>query len=216
MRRIIDLSYTISEEMPVYPGDPEVHINLVQAISSGGYNVSELCFGAHTGTHIDSPHHATLDYHGVDTLPLDSLVGWAEVLDLGELAPSTEITAAHLDALEERAHTGCRILVKTGWGSRYGTDDFYKNFPGITEGAVAWLTARKVKLLGIEQPSVHSIRHKEVHKALLSGGVIIMESVANMEQLTQDRVFLIAVPLRLKGLDGSPVRAIAVEGDIEG
>ena len=77
-----------------------------------------------------------------------------------------------------------------------------------------WLTARKIRLLGIEQPSIHPTHHLELHKALLSTGMALIESLANLDQLSQDRVYLVALPLAVVGLDGSPVRVIAIEGDI--
>ena len=93
-----------------------------------------------------------------------------------------------------------------------GEPDFFTEFPGLTEGAAKWLTARKVKLLGIEQPSVHAVHHVEVHKALLSYGVVLIESMVNLDLLTCDRVYIAALPINLEGLDGAPVRAIAIEG----
>jgi kynurenine formamidase len=71
-----------------------------------------------------------------------------------------------------------------------------------------------VKLLGLEQPSVHAERHLEVHKALLSAGIVLIETLANFEALTQDRVYLVALPLRLAGADGAPARVIAIEGEL--
>lgn len=212
MKRIIDLSYTISDGMPVFPGDPGVVFERVRAIHEGGYNVTRISMSTHTGTHVDVPPHVMHDDRGVDSIPLDSLLGWAEVLDLGDSAPSTEITSADLDRFAARVTEGARLLLKTGWGKRWGTPDFYKDFPGISEGAAAWLLARKVKLLGIEQPSVHTTLHREVHKALLSSGMVVLETVANLHEITSDRVYLAALPIKLAGLDGAPTRVVAIEG----
>ena len=106
------------------------------------------------------------------------------------------------------------MLLRTGWGARFGEPEFFTGFPGLTEGAALWLRARKVALLGIEQPSVHPVRHLEVHRALLSVGIVLIESVANLDQLTQDCVYLVALPMNLIGLDGAPARVIAIEGDL--
>jgi arylformamidase len=222
MKRIIDLSYTISDGMPVFPGDPGVEFKRVHAIHEGGYNVTRISMGAHTGTHIDSPHHVMHDDRGVDSFAPDALVGWAEVLDLTSLAGpghhipdqqrALEITSADLDVFAGRVTDGARLLIKTGWGKRWGSPDFYKGFPGISEGAAAWLTARKVKLLGIEQPSVHATLHREVHKALLASGMVVLETVANLHEVASDRVYLAALPMKLAGLDGAPTRVVAIEG----
>lgn len=213
MGRIIDLTYTIRSGMPVWPGDVPVEFVRTNTIAQGGYNNTKICLGAHTGTHMDSPHHVMHDDRGVDSYPLESLVGRAEVLDLGEMAPFTEITSADLDKFAGRVQEGARVLLRTGWGKQWGKPEFYTQFPGISEGAVAWLQARKVKLLGLEQPSVHTELGKQVHKAILVTGMALLESVANMQEISQDRVYLAALPLKI-GLDGSPMRIVAIE-DIE-
>lgn len=212
MKRVIDLSYPIINGMPVYPGDPGVQFRLVHTIKEAGYNVTELTMGAHTGTHIDAPSHSMYSDHTVDGLSLDVLTGWTEVLDLGEVPPNSEITAAHLDVHSDRVGEGARVLLRTNWGKHWGEPDFFSDYPGLTEGAAMWLTARKVKLLGIEQPSVHKKYHKEVHEALLSTGMVLIESAANLDQLHCGRVYLAALPLKLVGIEGSPVRMIALEG----
>jgi len=198
--------------MPVWPGDPGVEFTRTASIPEGGYNVTRVSMGAHTGTHIDSPRHVMHDDRGVDSYALDALVGWAEVLDLGELAPGSEITSADLDVFAGRVTDGARLLLKTGWGKRWSAPEFFTEFPGISEGAAAWLTARKLKLLGIEQPSVHVTLHIQVHKALLVTGMALIETMANMHEITADRVYIAALPVKLAGLDGAPTRVVAIEG----
>lgn len=212
MRRIIDLSHPITDDMPVFPGDPTVRTKIVHTIKESGYNISEICMGTHNGTHVDVQHHVMYTDHAVDSLPLDSMVGWAEVLDMSDIAPKSEITAADLDKFADRVSTGARVLLRTNWSKKIGQSDFFTDFPGLTEGAARWLTSRKVKLLGIEQPSLHPTDDIGVHKALLSYGVVLIETMANLDQLTCDRVYIVALPPNLVGLDGAPIRVIAMEG----
>lgn len=212
MRKVIDLTHTIRAGMPVWPGDVPVEFIKTAAIHEKGYNNTRISMGAHTGTHMDSPHHVMLDDRGIDAYPMDSLVGWAEVLDMGELAPLSEITSADLDKFANRVTEGARILLKTGWGKRWGQPEFYTELPGISEGAAAWLAARKIKLLGLEQPSVHTTLDKPVHKALLVTGMVLVETIANMHEIAADRVYLAALPMKLAGLDGAPTRVVAIEG----
>ncbi len=198
--------------MAVWPGDPAVEFTRTATIAEGGYNNAVIKMGTHTGTHTDSPHHVMHDDRGVDSYPMESLVGWAEVLDLGELAPCAEITSADLDKFAKRVPEGGKILLKTGWGKRWGQPEFYTEFPGVSEGAVAWLQARKIKMLGLEQPSVHTQLHKQVHKALLVSGMVLLETLAKMHEVQADRVYIVALPVKLAGLDGAPTRVIAIEG----
>lgn len=212
MRLIVDLSHPITQGMPVFPGDPQVRANTVHTITESGYNVSELHFGTHTGTHIDVPHHVLFSERAVDSIPLDSLVGWADVLDLTDKRLGREITAADLDEFAPRLTQGARILLRTDWSKRFGEPEFFENYPGISEGAAAWLAGRKVKLIALEQPSVDIDGSSAVHKALLTTGIVIVESIANLDKLSQDRVYFAALPLNLVGMDGAPARAIAIEG----
>jgi len=212
LQKIIDLTHPVTTGMPTFPGDPAVELRAISLIADGGYEVSEIRMGAHTGTHIDAPRHCIPGARAVDKIPLDSLIGWAEVLELGEKPAGYEITAADLDRFADRVTQGSRLLLRTGWGKRFGDLQFFADFPGLTEGAAFWLTSRKVALVGLEQPSTHPKRHLEVHKALLAAGVALVESMANLDQLTLDRVYLIVLPLNLVGLEGAPVRAVAIEG----
>lgn len=196
--------------MPVFPGDPEVTFERVHAISQGGYNVTRVTVGSHSGTHVDVPSHVMFSDHTADTIPLDTLVGWAEVVDLGELARGAEITSAHLDVFSDRIDEGARILLRTGWSKQYGSAGFFDGFPGLSEGAAVWLGSRKTRLLGLEQPSVHPSDHLEVHKLLLAAGVVVVESM-DLREITAERVYLAVLPLKLAGLDGAPARAIALE-----
>ena len=198
--------------MPVWPGDPGVEFTRTASIPQGGYNVTRVSMGTHTGTHIDSPRHVLHDDRGADSIPLDALVGWAEVLDLGELEPCSEITSADLDIFAARVTDGARVLLRTGWGKRWGKPEFFTEFPAISEGAAAWLTARKIKLLGIEQPSVHKTLHIQVHKALLVTGMALIETMANLHEITANRVYIAALPVKLASLDGAPTRVVAIEG----
>lgn len=212
MKRIVDLSHPITAGMPVFPGDPEVRLAPAHTITESGYSVMEVTLGTHTGTHIDVPRHVLFSDQSVSDIPLEVLVGWAEVLDVSHKLLGAEITAADLNEFSDRITNGGRVIIRTGWSKRHDTPEYFTDYPGISEGAAAWLIGRNVKLLGIEQPSVDRGKLSTVHKALLSKGIVILESLTNLDTLTQDRVYLIALPLNLAGLDGSPARVVAVEG----
>ena len=133
----------------------------------------------------------------------------ADATDKGE--PGSEITVEDLQPYQESITRTGRVLIRTGWSRNFGQDAFFDNFPGISPAAAKWLVERGVKMVGIEQPSVHPVEHLQVHKTLLSSGAILVESVANLDMVTQDEVLVICLPLRLKGRDGSPARLVAVE-----
>ncbi|MDH7602528.1 MAG: cyclase family protein [Armatimonadota bacterium] len=209
--RIIDLTHTIADGMPVFSGDPEVRIETLPPAGNEGYVVSKILLGTHTGTHVDAPCHLLCGSLGVDQLALDSLVGWAQVLDLPK-SKESEIDVSDLVAFGQRISEGSRLLLRTGRGKYFGRPQFFSGFPGITAGAAEWLVSRGIKLLGLEQPSTHPTLHRRTHEILLSNGVVILESVANLCKLTENRVYLIVLPLKLAGADGAPARVVAIEG----
>jgi kynurenine formamidase len=195
--------------MPVYPGDAEVEVTRVSEWRSGGCNLTTFAMSAHAGTHIDAPFHFVDQGTTVDGLSLDVLVGPAEVLDVGLLAPDSDITAAMLEPFAGRVTKGSRVLLRTGWSTRFGAPEFFTKHPGLTSDAAQWLVDRHVALLGLEEPSVNTRLNAEVHAIILGAGIALLENLTNLDRLPE-RVFLVALPINLAGCDGAPVRAVAL------
>ncbi len=208
--KIIDLTHDITHQMPVFPADPAVGV-LRHHDYQNGYFVSQVIFGTHTGTHIDVPIHKIKGGRPVDQVPIDRFVGRAFVMDLTALKPLEEITRKHLEPFASRVKDVNAVIIKTGWGKHFGGDDFFTSFPGISEEAVSWFVENGITLIGLESPSVNAVKHAEIHTLLLQNDIYIVESLANVDNITKEYVQLFAVPLKLKGLDGSPVRAFAIE-----
>lgn len=212
MGKIVDLSYDITHQMKVFPADPAVGI-LRHHDYQNGYFVSQVIFGTHTGTHIDVPVHKIKGGKTVDEEPIEKFTGRALVMDIPGLKPLEEIKAAHLEPFSGKLGGVHAVILKTGWGKHFGKDDFFTSFPGLSEEAVGWFFSHDIRLIGLESPSVNALKHQEIHTLLLQKEILIVESLANVNQIRKDYVDFFAVPLKLKGLDGSPVRAFAVEGD---
>ncbi len=210
MEKIIDLSHPITHQMGVFPADPAVGV-LRHHNYQNGYMVSQFIMGTHTGTHIDVPIHRIPGGNSVDIVPIDKFTGCAYVMPLEGLEPLADINAALLDKFADKVKDVDCVIMKTGWSSHFGKDDFFSSFPGITEDGVAWLIDHGIRLIGLETPSVNAIKHLEIHKLLLEKSIVIVESLTNVDALKQEYVRFFAVPLKLQGLDGSPVRAFAIE-----
>jgi kynurenine formamidase len=90
---------------------------------------------------------------------------------------------------------------------------YFQNFPGIEAEAAKWLIRRKVILIGLDLPSVHPTEYKRVHELLFRAGVGVTEGLVNLSRLPRGEVFFVGLPLHLAGLDGSPIRAVAIVGD---
>ena len=110
---------------------------------------------------------------------------------------------------------GERILLRTDWSHRHGSESWRSDLPRIDVSLAHWLVEREVKLIGVEPPSVADVNHREeltpVHRILLGAGIVIVEGLTNLDQLTRKCFHFIVLPLSIPGCDGAPVRAVAVE-----
>ncbi len=208
--RIQDISIPISEDMPVYPGDPVVKIERVLQIEKGDLaNVSELSFGNHTGTHIDPPAHFFPGGKPVDQLDLSVLYGSAQVVDLTlvkHVITANDLERAKLPKPIER------ILLKTRNSFLWEKPGFQKDYVAFAEDAARWLVERGARLVGIDYLSAESYEAREprAHRVLLSGGVIIVEGL-NLREIAPGQYTLACLPLKIKEGDGAPARAILIE-----
>lgn len=213
MGRVIDLSQTVRH------GVRGVEIEPFTSIEQGGWNSTTLKLYSHATTHMDAPRHFVPEGRTMDELDLDLCVGPAWVIDLGMLAPRELIEVGHLGAWVGRIGAGDRLLLRSGWSKRLGTAAYRDELPRISLGLARWLAAKGIALVGVEPPSVAAVDDLEevtqVHRALLEAGIVIVEGLQNLEALTAERVTFIALPLKIAGGDGVPVRAVALEGALE-
>jgi kynurenine formamidase len=207
---IVDLTMPIRNGMPAFPGDPVPALSIAQDYENG-YRVGALFLCAHTGTHVDAPVHRIQGGKTLTDLDAACYIGWKTlVLDCRGMGRGGLLTGAECARHNEDA-AGCdALLVKTGWGRLAGRPAYYDGFPGISGDAADWMTARGIRLLALESPSVHAQAHLEIHEKLLRGGVLIVEGLVHTERLKDVKyIELHAVPLNLEHFDGSPVRAYA-------
>ena len=207
--RVHDISLTLRQRMPVYPGEPTPLIEPMKQMERGDFcNVSRLTIATHTGTHIDAPLHFLPGATSVDRLAVDVLVGPALVV---EMAVDQEITAADLEAAAIPPGTE-RLLFKTRNSRLLDDDDFRRDFVYLTLDAARWLVERGVRLVAIDYLSVEQMdaQPNVVHETLLRAGVITVEGV-DLREVASGPYFLACLPLKIDGADGSPVRAVLVE-----
>ena len=207
--KVHDISLTLRQRMPVYPGEPTPLLEPTWQMERGDFcNVSRLTIATHTGTHIDAPLHFLPGGASVDRLPVDALVGPALVV---EMAVEQEITAADLQAAAIPPGTE-RLLFKTRNARLLDDDDFRRDFVYLTLDAARWLVERGVRLVAIDYLSVEKMDAEPniVHQTLLRAGAVIVEGV-DLREVAPGPYFLACLPLKLEGADGSPVRAVLVE-----
>ncbi len=207
--RIYDISLTISPEIPTWPGDPAVVVERAEKIEAGAQsNTSRLEMSAHTGTHVDAPYHFIATGNTVESLELRVLTGRAYVLHLPE---AEVITAEVLDGAGIPPRTR-RVLFRTRnsdyWAN--GEKTFQRDFVAISGDGAEYLVNRGVKLVGVDYLSVAPFTDSvPTHKTLLKAGVVIVEGL-DLSKVSQGRYAFYCLPLKIKGSDGAPARAILV------
>jgi kynurenine formamidase len=198
--------------MPVVPGHAPLEIAVMDTTQreapagTRAVNLSRLTIGLHCGTHMDAPFHFIGSGRTMEQVPMEQCAGPAVLVRLpghGSGAAITEVDLArHRNALCE---TGKAVL-STGWERRWGQPEYFSNHPVITREAAQFLLKCGVHLVGVDFPSVDKPPH-ETHVELLSAGAVIVENLTNLDAISGDRFQLIALPLRIVGRDGSPIRA---------
>jgi kynurenine formamidase len=211
---VIDLSHPLNPDTPVYPGTPRVELSPACTLAADGFLEHRLTVSTHVGTHVDAPAHLVLGAATLDDLPADRFVGRAVVLDCGALEDG-RVTVVRLDAQRDRLVGVDFVLLRTGWSSRWGRPDYLEGFPCLTTDAAGWLVDHGVRGFGVDTISVDPVGDSElaVHHALLGAGLVIVENLANLEALPGTPFIFSALPLRIAGGDGSPVRAVAILPD---
>ncbi len=214
--RIIDISMTIDNDMPVYPGDSKVDIAVNLSIKKGDTcNMTSLKMGSHCGTHIDAPLHFIDGAEGVDEIPLERFAGYADVVEIDAEC----ITAKHLEACgigtvdDDKDNDGCSIvLFKTPNSKLADTTSFSKKYTHLTQDGAEYLIRCNKQLVGIDYLSIEDFYscEYEVHQTLLGHGMIILEGI-DLSGVDVGRYYLMCFPLKIKGGDGAPVRAVLLK-----
>lgn len=205
---LYDVSLPLVNGGLVYPGNPPISITPQQSIAQGaGANVSRIDFGSHTGTHVDAPKHFFDDGLGVDSLPLDVLMGPCVVICVED--DVNAVGEAELRLHELKSHT--RVLIKTRNSSYIRERAFRKDYTYLAPDGAAYLAKLGIRLVGVDYLSVeqfHSGHHK-THRTLLEKGIVIVEGL-DLSAPPMGPYDLRVLPLRLVGLDGGPARAVLV------
>ena len=207
--RIIDLTLPIDNDMR------GVAVSPARRLQTDGWNASTLSLYSHCGTHMDAPFHFLPDGATLEQQDLSTCVGNATVMNLTDTPRGGQHAIEQLAPYEDQITPGCRLLFRTDWYQKYGTTDYRDKLPRISIELAEWLVEREVAMIGVEGPSVADVNNQveltTVHQTLFRGNVLIVEGLANLDQLTQPVVEFIALPMHIPGGDGSPVRAIAIE-----
>jgi arylformamidase len=210
----VDLSQPFDGDA-VHGSTPAPEFGQVTTVESDGVAVGWYGASTHTGTHVDAPRHFVADGATIDELPLDRFAGPGVVLGVERDEP-TELDADALASAPGRVEPGDVVLLRTGWGDRYG-DPGYGRYPWLTADAAEWLRDRDARLLGVDTRSPDRPRALRpdgwdaypVHRRLLAAGTLIAENLRLPVELVGERVEVFGFPVNLRGGDGAPARFAA-------
>ena len=206
---LYDVSPTIRPETPVWPGDTPFSSHLAWSMAAGAsVNVSAFTSTPHLGSHVDAPLHTEPRGDSAADLALDAYLGPCRVV---KVPPTALVEPRHVAAGE--LGNPPRVLFKTE--SVRDRKIFPERFTALSPELAALLAERRVVLVGLDTPSVDPFDSKtlDAHHALARGGVAILEGLV-LDGVPEGLYELIALPLKIAGLDASPVRAVlrALEG----
>ena len=205
---IIDLSMRLTEDTPVYPGDPAVRVDVTSTFEEAGFFNTRLTLGAHNGTHIDAEGHMIPGGRMLNEYPLSRFQGRGVLLDVRDGASGLDLReAAAVSAVDAESI----VLLRTGISEARHEPDYYSRVPDLTTDLVEWLIAAEVRMVGVDAGSIDA-EPFEVHKALLSAGVLIAENLVGLSALASVPFTVWALPLNVE-VEASPARVVAVLGN---
>ncbi len=205
--KLYDISLTISNDLPIWPGDPSVNFYRVSDVNKGDeVTLSRLECGVHTGTHMDAPVHFVKGGTGIDTLDLNVLIGRCVVV----VVPNANvIDAALLDSLSIPPGT-TRVLFRTRNSDLWarGDREFHKDFVAVSRSGAAWIVEHGIRLVGVDYLSVAPFNAAvPTHDILLRAGVIPIEGL-NLSGIEPGEYQLVCLPIKLLNSDGAPARVV--------
>jgi arylformamidase len=205
LKKYYDISVPISPQLPVWPDTQPIEFQRTLDLDQGDIaNDTTISMSVHTGTHVDASLHFVSSGRSVDELPLDTLIGVVTVVDVGEIEV---ITADFLESLELPNNLK-RILFKTKNSRLWNSSTFQTNFVALSFDAAEWLVNQGIILVGIDYLSIQRFYDgPETHIVFLQSDVVIIEGL-NLIDVPAGNYELICLPIKLKGLEGAPSRAI--------
>jgi len=211
--KVIDLTLTVSNKIPAFPGSPQPNFIPWENIKEDGYNLELLFLSSHTGTHLDAPHHFLEKGAKIHEISLKKLVSEA-VLIKSRKKSNEAITKTDIQKFEkkhEKIDGFSSVIFSTGWQRNLQKKYYFTKNPGLSVSAAKYLASKKIGLVGIDSPSIDLGTDSKfsVHQIFAKKGMLIVENLANLEKIKSSKFHLVVLPLKLKNATGSPVRAIA-------
>jgi arylformamidase len=207
----VDLSHSINESMPVYPGTEPPKISDACTIAKNGFAEKLLSIYSHIGTHIDAPGHILAGAATLDEFAVGHFLGPGLVLDVSA-KKGAHVEINDLKKYEMLLGDAEFALLHSGWAEHWGDPGYFTGFPVLSPAAAHWLTGFDLKGIGVDMISVDGVDSLtlDVHRIFFEKGMVVVENLAGLETLIGKKFVFSCLPLKIASADGSPVRAVAI------
>jgi kynurenine formamidase len=208
--RIVDLTHPYDNGMPVYPGLPPPSFIAIANVEEDGYAMTECHLLNHIGTHVDAPAHQIAGGDTLDEIPLERLVTDALTIDVSGRAAHGAIPLAELEPHLDKVREGDLVLFYSDNARNYGTDAYWTGWSYPDAEAAQALIDRGISGIGFDGPSCDPVDTTtfDLHRIWLGAGRLILENVANLDQLPE-RAPIVVAPLKVRAANGGPARIFA-------
>lgn len=210
--KVIDLTHTIQETMPVYPGTEPPRLIPANSYEKDGFKETLLQMYSHTGTHMDPPAHLFPGRTTLDDFPVSQFLGKALVIDCRSLKEGQAITMAQLAPYGDKVRQADFLLFHLGWDKRWGTDAYFGDYPCVDDAVLDFIIQSHYKGIGFDVIGLDPIADENLtrHKKLFqSCDMVNIENLKNLDQCGSDLFWFSCFPLKLAQSDGAPIRAVA-------
>jgi arylformamidase len=209
---MIDLTFGITSKLKVFPGSPQPSFIKWSKFDIHGYDSEAMFLSTHTGTHVDAPSHFISNAANIDQIAVDRF--FCKNALLVKILKKANQQINYKDIVNQGINENdTAVVISTGWEKQAEKDNYVLDNPGISADAAKYLVEKKVNAVAIDTPSIDAGIDNDftAHKILLSNNILIIENLCNLEKINRNRFTLVAIPLKLIGSTGSPVRAIGIE-----
>lgn len=210
--KVIDLTHTIQETMPVYPGTEPPVLAPANSYEKDGFKETKITLFSHTGTHMDPPAHIFPGRTQLDEFPPEQFLGKALVIDVRHLREGEEITMQEIYKYKSLPEKADFLLFNLGWDKKWGTDAYFGNYPCVDDQVLEYIIKGGFKGIGFDVIGLDPISDENLtrHKKLFEKTDIVnIENLKNLHLCPKGLFSFACFPMKLTNSDGAPVRAMA-------
>lgn len=210
--KVIDLTHSLSKNMPVYPGIEPPKFTQSNFYEKDGFRETYIQFFTHTGTHVDPPAHLYAAGRTLDEFAPEQFIGKGLVIDCRELKEGEAITVGQLKKYGELPEKADFLLFNLGWDKRWGTEAYFGDYPCVDDELLEYIINGKYKGIGFDVIGLDPIADANLtrhNKLLRSCEILNIENLKNLDLCGEGLFWFGCFPLKIENSDGAPVRAMA-------